>query len=634
MVDIIPKHIPGARYRIGAVKYELTSYQQGYFQLRGIDLKRDLPLSEEIFLNMLKKGELVLIHQAPSTISDGHYLASLTPAQTERFYRRLKYIKKAFREFGSFIPKTEYPDFIKRSAKEFLDQSPPSFSSLYRWMDNYRKSNCNPSSLLSNHDKGATRKRRIDSRALKKMHHYINEHYLDDNKLTMKLVYDMFSDRITLDNRSLSKNDLIPIPTYMSFKREVDNISGLTKDLARLGKYATRKKYAYGKQLHQPQRLCERVEADCNYIDLQLVDDLSMVVGRVYVLILLDVYSRCIIGWDLSFLPPCSEKIIKALRHAGSTERDTEISGLPNEILVDNGSEFVNASMQSFCTYYGVKIRYLAPRSPNQKSHVESFFGTLNTRFIHTLPGTTYSNIINRGDYNSEENATLTIDSLKKLFEDWVKIYHLEKHSGLNNRRPQDVWKELFNDFPTNTRPEEELDMNSRSTCYRTIRNGRIEIFSLSWTSPSLPIIAERLKTAGKQQNNRVQILFDPTNLSTIWVRDPDDKSILYTADPTRPRFQHDLSLFELNQMKDKKYILSSDSENELIDRRIALYEELAALRHSSKTARRKIARRGKSNIPYLERESLSNAVNTNKSKKDEDFNISDFPDEGFVLKE
>ena len=149
-----------------------------------------------------------------------------------------------------------------------------------------------------------------------------------------------------------------------------------------------------------------------------------------------------------------------------------------------------------------------------------------------------------------------------------------------------------------------------------------------------MPIIAEKLKTASTQKNKQAQILYDPTNLSTIWVRDPHDKSILYQADPTRPRFQHDLSLFELKHMKTRETISSTDSENELIDRRIALYEELADLRVTSKKARRKIARKGKSNTSYLDHQSLTNSVNAKNTNKYEDFDIDDFPDEGFVLKE
>lgn len=76
------------------------------------------------------------------------------------------------------------------------------------------------------------------------------------------------------------------------------------------------------------------------------------------------------------------------------------------------------------------------------KGAVERFFRTLADGLIHTLPGTTFSNTRERGDYDSEANACFTFDQLNHVLMRWIlDIYHQSPHTGLGGRTPDAVWR-------------------------------------------------------------------------------------------------------------------------------------------------------------------------------------------------
>ena len=65
-------------------------------------------------------------------------------------------------------------------------------------------------------------------------------------------------------------------------------------------------------------------------------------------------------------------------------------------------------------------------------------------KMVHELPGTTFSNIIERGDYDSDKKASLTLAELEKWFALAISSYHLSIHSGIGES-PANRWKNAVN---------------------------------------------------------------------------------------------------------------------------------------------------------------------------------------------
>lgn len=627
------KHSVGARYRLSGNIYELSSIDNGIFHLQGTDQKQERFFKKDNFFKAIKDQKLVQVSAALSDLTEAHYLSGLNESQKKQFDRRFSYVTKAQKYFYDLtISKKYFKDFITAAGKELNDPNPPSFSTLNRWFTAYKNTNFNPASLLSGHDKGKKRKRQMSPDVLEKMNTLIREEYLQLNKPSMRFVYDLFENQLQYENHMAEMDGKHKIPSYMTFVREIRKLPTSQVYKSRYGKHAAKRALAYGKSLYVENGLCTRVEADCNYMDIQIVDEESRLIGRPYLLALIDVYSRCIIGWDLSFIPPCAEKVLKALKHAGIKEDNDTVKGLPIELIVDNGPEFVNDSLTAFARYTGMTIRRAMPRSPNQKAHIESFFRTMNKRFLHQLSGTTFSNITDRGDYPSEKEASLTLSELQHLFEKWIDLYHQQNHSGLDNKCPITVWKDVYQEFPTKTYPSEDMAMFARSTTKRRINNGRVRLFGLSWSSSGLASLGDKLKN--KTHNNQVEVMYDNSDLSTVWVRDPDDKQIIFQADATKPHFQNALTRHELKLIKNVANVNESAPELSLIRARMDFHEELKTHRASSKKVRKTISRMNPEVLsPQTQKSFIAQKTKEhNKLQELPTYTEDDFPAEGFDL--
>ena len=74
---------------------------------------------------------------------------------------------------------------------------------------------------------------------------------------------------------------------------------------------------------------------------------------------------------------------------------------------------------------------------PHYGGIVERIIGTAMQMIHDELPGTTFSNPDQRGDYDSENKAALTLRELERWLTLAVGTYHGSVHNGLLNRRPR-----------------------------------------------------------------------------------------------------------------------------------------------------------------------------------------------------
>jgi transposase InsO family protein len=142
----------------------------------------------------------------------------------------------------------------------------------------------------------------------------------------------------------------------------------------------------------------------------------------------------------LAFLPrrraPSATSVAMALRmaclpkskwlNALEIEADWPMYGIPEVLDLDNASEFHSEALRRGCERYGIRLDYRPPGQPYTGGHIERYLGTLMRR-IHGVPGTTMSNVKERGTYKSEKHASL---SLREL-ESWLTM---EDHGWPNIR--------------------------------------------------------------------------------------------------------------------------------------------------------------------------------------------------------
>jgi hypothetical protein len=123
-------------------------------------------------------------------------------------------------------------------------------------------------------------------------------------------------------------------------------------------------------------------------------------------------------------------------------EVDWPVQGKPRRVGVDNGAELHSEAFERGCEQHATGIGWRPPGQPQFGGVAERVIGTL-IGLVHGLPGTTFSNVGQRGSYDSDKAACLTLEELERwLAVAIAKYYHLRPHEGLDGQAPLRRWEE------------------------------------------------------------------------------------------------------------------------------------------------------------------------------------------------
>jgi putative transposase len=159
--------------------------------------------------------------------------------------------------------------------------------------------------------------------------------------------------------------------------------------------------------------------------------------------------------------------------------------------------------------------------------------GTLMKR-IHALPGSTSSNVGERGDYPSEQRAVLTLREFELVFaREVLGIYHQEVHTDLR-KTPLAAWKEGLTKADKPRLPENDptafvLDFLPFEE--RVVRRQGVLLFNIGYSDPELATLL------GRPERKR-RIKYDPRDMSAVFVEMPDGSHIRASlTNPDRPPY-------------------------------------------------------------------------------------------------
>ena len=187
-------------------------------------------------------------------------------------------------------------------------------------------------------------------------------------------------------------------------------------------------------------------------------------------------------------------------------------------LIVDNGLEFHGNDLEALCYSFGITIMYMPRKTPWFKGVVERWIGTLNRGVSHVIPGTTFSDIFEKEDYDAAQNATLTLSTFKEVIHVWiVDYYHQKQHRSLGDT-PLNVWLQNINEHDIPLPSDiDDLDYLLGSVAERTLSHKGIELNSIRYNSEELNELRYR-----KGPTFRVTIRYSKADLGYIHVIDPD----------------------------------------------------------------------------------------------------------------
>lgn len=218
-------------------------------------------------------------------------------------------------------------------------------------------------------------------------------------------------------------------PHYNTIRSRVLAISEKERDKGRLGAKAVNQHGAFPGHFPGADWPLAVVQIDHTKFDIMLVDDIHrLCIGRPWVTLAIDVFSRMVVGIYVSFEPPNGMSVGLCIAHAILPKEQWLVRlglstswpcwGVMQRIHVDNGREFRGNMLQRACKEYSIDLEWRPVKTPHYGAHIERLLGTFNEE-IHSLPGTTFSAPTNRGEYDSEGQAVMTMAE----FEKWIVTY-------------------------------------------------------------------------------------------------------------------------------------------------------------------------------------------------------------------
>ncbi len=299
------------------------------------------------------------------------------------------------------------------------------------------------------------------------------------------------------------------------------------------------------------------VQIDHTRLDIVLVDErFRLPLRRPFLTLALDVYSRMVVGFYVSFDTPgalgtglCIARSILPkegwLKSLG-IEIEWPCWGFPTKIHVDNAQEFRGEMLRLACEQYGIAIDFRPVANPSTGGHVERVLGTI-AKHIHEVAGAARKPH-ERGDYDPEANAIMTLPELEERLAAYITgIYHQQLHSAINTT-PLKRWSDaILGDgkrpglglFPK-PNDEERLRIDFMPVVKRTIQPYGVQIDGILYYSDVL-----RSQLRASKRDRRQHIFHrDPRDISAIYFWDRDQQQ--YFAIPYRNAMHPPISIWEL----------------------------------------------------------------------------------------
>lgn len=318
----------------------------------------------------------------------------------------------------------------------------------------------------------------------------------------------------------------LPEPSDRAIRARVARIDAETLLQARHGSGAARRLRLSGSGREAGAPL-DLVQIDHTLSDVILVDATRREpIGRPWLTLVIDVATRMVAAAHVSLDPPSSLSVALALSQAVlpkaphlarfGIEGSWPVQGLPRTLHCDNAKEFRAAALERGAVEHGVRLEFRPPARPTYGAHIERLIGTVMGA-VHLLPGTTFSNVAVRGDYDSTAAAAMTLEEFEAwLLRQIVGVYHRTVHRSLGVP-PLKAWEDAMdrrNPAPMPADPN-RFYLDFLPAQRRLVRRDGIRLFGIHYWDNVLSPIAGR-------SNMPHLIKYDPRDLSRVHLRDGD----------------------------------------------------------------------------------------------------------------
>jgi len=601
---------------------EMIDFSKGsivYYQGKEFEIKKQVDMSHVLAKDLKTYKETLLpianiVKDIPIKVEDR--IEDISETDWQEAKERLEVIKPILeKDFGK-------KEIIKIAKKRNIH-----YTTIYRWLKKYNNTGLLQSLVPSRKNRGPKGHIKIDQEAELIMKHAIDTLYLDKQKLPVRAVYREVVKRC--------KNAKVEPPHENTLRKRIKQLSHEQVVAKRESRQIADRKYRNTDGMF-PEGIfpLDVIQIDHTPMDIILVDEVERKpIGRPYLTLAIDVYSRMVVGFYIALEAPSYFSVSQCLSNAILTkerylqhigiEGEWKVWGFPRSLSLDNGADFRSKELQRFCEQYGITISWRPVARPQFGGHIERLIGT-SMKQVHTLPGTTRSNIQERGQYNSDKESALTLNELEKwIAEFFVNIYHNRIHNSLN-KTPIDKFEEgVFGSekypgtgIPAQVSDETKLGIELLPTIERTVQQHGVRVDNITYYAD---VLRRWIKSINEDTRRPRKFVFkrNPRDISTIYFYDPEIKE--YFPIPYRNISYPPISLWELNEITRRLKEKSLEKYDEVAI--FEAYERMDKIKEEAQISTRASRRKSSANKAHKKRnESLDTSI-----KKTTKINESEF---------
>jgi len=510
----------------------------------------------------IKDIQPLLNDNSTESVKSSLDLMAMSDEKWELAQERYEIIKPILEDMGN-------GELVNEAAKKIKKNR----ATIYRWIDKYNSTGM-VSSLINKDKRGGKGKSRLSPEIELIVKDTIEKKYLN-------------KDRNKIGHTCLAviekcKNAGLKPPHPNTIRNRILEISEERRIRARYGnKIADQKFKPIDGNFPNADFPLAVVQIDHTKSDIILVDEISRLpIGRPWLTIAIDVFSRMIVGHNVSLDPPgsmgtgicLSNAILPKEKKLAEYSLDTEWPswGLMSTIHADNAGEFKGNMLKRACQEYGMKLEWRLVDKPNYGGHIERYMGTLN-ELIHNLPGTTFSNSKERGDYESASKATFTLKEFEEILLIYItQIYHQRFHNGINTTPLAKYMEGIFGSadrpgtgYPTKIFDERKVKLDFMPYFKRTVQEYGVKIDHISYYHDVLRKWIHSTDSKSGKYKVKTKFIFkrDPRDISIVYFWDTELKD--YFPIPYRNIAHPSISIWEFRKALKDVIALGKENVNE-----------------------------------------------------------------------
>lgn len=204
----------------------------------------------------------------------------------------------------------------------------------------------------------------------------------------------------------------------------------------------------------------ERWLADHVTLDVQIMTS-TLEPVQPTLTVIMDDYSRAVVGYYLGMETPSTQTTALALYHAiqPKTRADWPMQGLPTTFAIDHPAPDTHADLTQFCAHVGITLQFALPSVPAGRGKLEHLFESMQAQCLQPLA-------------SADPSATASVDlpTLTNHIAQFFSHYHDTPHPA-TRQPPGPCWQHAIADLKP-APATDDLDVLLRSELRRVHQDG------------------------------------------------------------------------------------------------------------------------------------------------------------------